>query len=196
MLYEVITPLIEESEALNAKSAVELYQEVSRSFGSYNVGLLHGRMKNSEKEEIMRKFKKGGIDILVSTTVIEVGVNIPNASIMLVSDAHRFGLSSLHQLRGRVGRGEHASYCFLISETENDISRITSYNVCYTKLLRLYPSFFLLFFIKFLKSSMAKTPRITSYNVCYTKLLRRDPHSTVAGQAVRGVSRTELWYSP
>lgn len=118
-----VAPLIEESEALNAKSAIELYQEVSMVFGSYNVGLLHGRMKNSEKEEIMRKFKKGGIDILVSTTVIEVGVNIPNASIMLVSDAHRFGLSSLHQLRGRVGRGEHASYCFLISETENDISR-------------------------------------------------------------------------
>ncbi len=118
-----VAPLIEESEALNAKSAVELYQEVSRAFSSFNIGLLHGRMKNTEKEEIMRKFKKGGIDILVSTTVIEVGVNIPNASIMIVSDAHRFGLSALHQLRGRVGRGEHASYCFLISETENDVSK-------------------------------------------------------------------------
>ena len=118
-----VAPLIEESEAMNAKSAIELYQEVSRVFGSFNVGLLHGRMKNNEKEERMRKFKKGAIDILVSTTVIEVGVNIPNASIMLVSDAHRFGLSSLHQLRGRVGRGKHASYCFLISETENDISK-------------------------------------------------------------------------
>ncbi len=118
-----VAPLIEESEALNAKSAVELHGEVCEKFSGFDVGLLHGRMKNTEKEEVMRKFKKGEIDILVSTTVIEVGVNIPNASVMLISDAHRFGLSALHQLRGRVGRGEHASYCFLVSQTENDISK-------------------------------------------------------------------------
>ena len=91
-------------------------------FKNRRLGLIHGRQKNIEKQEIMRKFKKGEIDILISTTVIEVGVNVPNASIMVIRDAQRFGLSSLHQLRGRVGRGKYQSYCFLESSTENDIS--------------------------------------------------------------------------
>ena len=118
----VVSPLIEESETLNVKSAEETYEEYSILFKNRRLGLIHGRQKNIEKQEIMRKFKKGEVDILISTTVIEVGVNVPNASIMVIRDAQRFGLSSLHQLRGRVGRGKYQSYCFLESSTENDIS--------------------------------------------------------------------------
>ena len=118
----VVSPLIEESETLNVKSAEETYEEYSILFKNRRLGLIHGRQKNIEKQEIMRKFKKGEIDILISTTVIEVGVNVPNASIMVIRDAQRFGLSSLHQLRGRVGRGKYQSYCFFFFFTENDIS--------------------------------------------------------------------------
>jgi len=107
---------------LNVKSAQETFEEYSAIFSNWKIGLIHGRQKYQEKEEVMRLFKKGEIDILVSTTVIEVGVNVPNASIMVIRDAQRFGLSSLHQLRGRVGRGSHQSYCFLESETTNKIS--------------------------------------------------------------------------
>jgi ATP-dependent DNA helicase RecG len=119
----IVAPLIEESEKLSVKSAMELYEEMREKFSEFNVGLLHGKMKNSEKEEVMGKFKQNKIQILVSTTVIEVGVNVPNATIMMITDANRFGLAGLHQLRGRVGRGEHKSYCFLVAKTENDISR-------------------------------------------------------------------------
>lgn len=114
-----VAPLIEESEKLSAKSTMELFEEVSTYLKGFRVGLLHGKMGNKEKDEIMNGFKKGDINILISTLVIEVGVNVPNASIMVISDSERFGLSTLHQLRGRVGRGEHQSYCFLISKTEN-----------------------------------------------------------------------------
>ena len=118
----VVSPLIEESETLNVKSAEETFEEYSSIFRARKLALIHGKQKNIEKQEIMRKFKKGELDILISTTVIEVGVNVPNASVMVIRDAQRFGLSSLHQLRGRVGRGKYRSYCFLESETENDIS--------------------------------------------------------------------------
>lgn len=119
-----VSPLIDESESLSVKSATALYDELSENqLKSFNLGLLHGRMKNNEKESVMSEFKKGNLDVIVSTTVIEVGVNVPNASIMVISDANRFGLSALHQLRGRVGRGEHRSYCFMIADTDNDISK-------------------------------------------------------------------------
>lgn len=118
----VVSPLIEESETLNVKSAEATYAEYLEIFKSRRVALIHGKLKNKEKQEIMEEFRKGRIDILVATTVIEVGVNVPNASIMVIRDAQRFGLSSLHQLRGRVGRGEYRSYCFLESETENEMS--------------------------------------------------------------------------
>ena len=118
-----IAPLIEESEKLAAKSTEELYEEVSKKLPMYKIGVLHGRMKNSEKDEIMKRFKNRELDILVSTTVIEVGVDVPNATIMVINNSERFGLSALHQLRGRVGRGEYQSYCFLVSKTENATSK-------------------------------------------------------------------------
>lgn len=117
-----IAPLIDESEKSNLKSVYELAQEVEKYLTDYKIGILHGKMKTLEKDEVMHKFKNQELDIIISTTVIEVGVNVPNASIITISDAERFGLSSLHQLRGRVGRGEHQSYCFLISKSENETS--------------------------------------------------------------------------
>ena len=118
----IVSPLIEESETLNVKSAQETYEEYLSIFPNRKIGLMHGQQTYKEKQKVMEEFKKHELDILVSTTVIEVGVNVPNASIMVIRDAQRFGLSSLHQLRGRVGRGKYQSYCFLESETTNEIS--------------------------------------------------------------------------
>lgn len=118
-----VAPLIEDSEKLSAKSVEELEIEVRDRFPNRSIGVLHGKLKNKEKDEIMMKFKNKEFDILVATTVIEVGVDVPNATIMVISDAQRFGLSALHQLRGRIGRGEYASYCFLLSRTQNDVSK-------------------------------------------------------------------------
>ncbi|MGX7173447.1 ATP-dependent DNA helicase RecG [Enterococcus ratti] len=118
----VICPLIEESEALDVKNAVEIYEKLSTLFApQYEVGLLHGKMRNQEKEAIMENFKENKMQILVSTTVIEVGVNVPNATVMLIMDADRFGLAQLHQLRGRVGRGSDASYCVLVANPKNEL---------------------------------------------------------------------------
>ena len=113
----VICPLIEESEAVQAKAATEEYERLSNEvFPDLRLGLLHGRMAARDKEEAMRRFRDGEIDILVSTAVVEVGIDVPNASVMVVEGAHRFGLSQLHQFRGRVGRGDQKSYCLLLSE--------------------------------------------------------------------------------
>lgn len=117
-----VASLIDESDKLSAKSTEELYNEVLKNLPGYRVGILHGRMRNKEKDEVMHQFKNNELDILVSTLVIEVGVNVPNSSIMVITNSERFGLATLHQLRGRVGRGEHQSYCFLLSNTENDSS--------------------------------------------------------------------------
>lgn len=120
----VVCPLIEESETLTIESASELYNELSEEvFQEYEVGLLHGRMNSKDKDLMMEKFKNNEINILVSTTVIEVGVNVPNANIMVIVNAERFGLAQLHQLRGRVGRGEYQSYCILINEGNSKIAR-------------------------------------------------------------------------
>ena len=117
----VISPLIEESEALDLKNAIALEEELKAYFGDKaQVALLHGKMKSEEKDTIMQDFKKGKTDILVSTTVIEVGVNVPNATVMLIMDADRFGLSQLHQLRGRVGRGDKQSYAVLIANPKTE----------------------------------------------------------------------------
>lgn len=118
----VICPLIEESEALDVKNAVEIYEKLRELFApEYEVGLLHGKMKNQEKDQIMETFKENQLQILVSTTVIEVGVNVSNATVMLIMDADRFGLAQLHQLRGRVGRGSEASYCILVANPKNEL---------------------------------------------------------------------------
>jgi ATP-dependent DNA helicase RecG len=111
----VVLPLVEESEKLDLRSAIEEYQKLQETvFPEFSVGLLHGRMASAEKEEAIANFRDGQTQILVSTTVIEVGVDVPNATVMLVENAERFGLSQLHQLRGRVGRGAAASYCLLV----------------------------------------------------------------------------------
>lgn len=120
----VVCPLVEESEVLDVKSATEVYDELQyRFFTDLRIGLLHGKMKPSEKDEVMEEFKNHELDILVSTTVIEVGVNVPNATVMVVENAERFGLAQLHQLRGRVGRGKSKSYCCLIYKSRSDVCK-------------------------------------------------------------------------
>jgi len=114
----VVFPLIQESEKLDLKNLVEGYNAMCEIFPNYKISYLHGKMKSDEKGEIMAKFKSGETQILLSTTVIEVGVDVPNASVMVVESAQRFGLSQLHQLRGRVGRGAEQSYCILMSKME------------------------------------------------------------------------------
>ncbi|USN48961.1 MAG: ATP-dependent DNA helicase RecG [Pseudobdellovibrionaceae bacterium] len=110
----VVYPLVEESDKMDLKNAVTEYENLQAEFPEYRLGLLHGKMKPAEKEAVMREFRDGNIDMLVATTVIEVGVDVPNANIMVIEHAERFGLSQLHQLRGRVGRGQHKSYCVLL----------------------------------------------------------------------------------
>ncbi|KAB3535221.1 ATP-dependent DNA helicase RecG [Alkaliphilus pronyensis] len=120
----IVCPLVEESEAIEAHSATETAEELKNTvFTNYRVGLLHGKMKAREKEAVMTSFKNGEIDILVSTTVIEVGVNVPNATIMLIENSERYGLAQLHQLRGRVGRGSHQSYCILVHDCKSEIAK-------------------------------------------------------------------------
>ncbi|PIC87590.1 ATP-dependent DNA helicase RecG [Sporosarcina sp. P20a] len=117
----VICPLIEESDKLDVQNAVEVHAELSNYFGGrYTVGLMHGRLPSAEKDQVMREFSEGKLNILVSTTVVEVGVNVPNATFMLIYDATRFGLAQLHQLRGRVGRGSDQSYCVLLANPSTE----------------------------------------------------------------------------
>ncbi len=120
----IILPLVEDSEKLEAKSAIAEHQHLaSQIFPSFRVGLLHGRLSSAEKDEVLNQFRDNQINILVSTTVIEVGVDVPNATVMLIENAERFGLSQLHQLRGRVGRGQHKSYCLLMNSSRVDTAK-------------------------------------------------------------------------
>ncbi|MBU0475111.1 MAG: ATP-dependent DNA helicase RecG [Bacteroidetes bacterium] len=115
----IVYPLVEDSDKLDLKAAESYFEELNSSiFRDYNVGLIHGKMKWDEKKEVMDKFAKKEFDILFSTTVIEVGIDIPNANIMVINDAHRFGLSQLHQLRGRIGRGAEQGFCILVTSDE------------------------------------------------------------------------------
>jgi ATP-dependent DNA helicase RecG len=118
----IVCPLVEESEVIEAQSASEIYNDVKRYFIGRNIGLLHGKMKKDEKNHIMSEFSIGNIDFIVSTTVFEVGVVVPNATIMMIENAERFGLAQLHQLRGRIGRGKHKSYCILVNGSESEES--------------------------------------------------------------------------
>lgn len=120
----VVFPLVEASEQLDLRSATEAMQELERNLAPHRVGLLHGRMKPDEKSAIMGAFSRNEVSVLVSTTVVEVGVNVPNATIMVVEEADRFGLSQLHQLRGRVGRGAHGGQCYLIASSAETSARL------------------------------------------------------------------------
>ena len=120
----IICPLVEESEAIQAKAAVAEYERLSKEvFPQLKLGLIHGRLSAAEKDDVMHKFRAGELDILVSTPVVEVGIDVPNATVMLVESADRFGLSQLHQFRGRVGRGSQQSYCMLLAENPSEIGR-------------------------------------------------------------------------
>lgn len=120
----IICPLIEESDKLDVQNAIDVYSMLSDIFrGKWNVGLMHGKLHSDEKDQVMREFSANHCQILVSTTVVEVGVNVPNATIMVIYDADRFGLSQLHQLRGRVGRGEHQSFCILMADPKSETGK-------------------------------------------------------------------------
>lgn len=118
----VVCPLIEETEAMDLQNAENLAEKMEGMFPNISIGLLHGKMRPAEKDEIMNRFAEGEIQVLVSTTVIEVGVNVPNANVMVVENAERFGLSQLHQLRGRVGRGGQQAYCILFAHGNNEVT--------------------------------------------------------------------------
>ena len=120
----IVFPLVEESEAVDAKAAVAEHERLAREvYPDLRLGLLHGRMKPAEKDVIMQDFRAGQIDILIATSVVEVGIDVPNATVMLIDGADRFGLAQLHQFRGRVGRGAERSYCVLLADDVNGDGR-------------------------------------------------------------------------
>ncbi|MGM7681738.1 ATP-dependent DNA helicase RecG [Cytobacillus sp. Hm23] len=120
----IICPLIEESDKLDVQNAIDVHSILTQYFSNkYNIGLMHGKLPSVEKEAVMRDFSTNNVQVLVSTTVVEVGVNVPNATFMLIYDADRFGLSQLHQLRGRVGRGENQSYCILLADPKSEVGK-------------------------------------------------------------------------
>jgi ATP-dependent DNA helicase RecG len=120
----VVCPLVDESETIESKAATEEYQRLSQDiFPDLSLGLLHGRMPAKDKDKVMRQFRDGELDILVSTPVVEVGIDVANATVMMIDGADRFGLAQLHQFRGRVGRGEHKSYCILMSDSASEIAK-------------------------------------------------------------------------
>jgi ATP-dependent DNA helicase RecG len=120
----VVYPVIEESETAAMKAAEQAYEQLTKFiYPDYKIGLLHGKMKADDKQRVMDEFKRGELQVLVSTTVIEVGVDVPNATVMVIEQAERFGLAQLHQLRGRVGRGGHQSYCILVTGKLNEIGQ-------------------------------------------------------------------------
>jgi ATP-dependent DNA helicase RecG len=123
----VVYPLIEESDAIDAAAATAGHEELAARFAERRVELLHGRMSGAERDEVMRAFLAGAVDVLVATTVIEVGIDVPNATVMIVEHAERFGLAQLHQLRGRVGRGAEQSWCIAFHAGENPPERLRAF---------------------------------------------------------------------
>lgn len=120
----IVYPLVEESDKVELKAAVTEAAVLSKTiFSGFRVGLLHGQMKGAEKEQTMKDFREGKFDILIATTVIEVGIDVPNATVMVIEHANRFGLATLHQLRGRIGRGKEKSYCLLLGAPGTDEAR-------------------------------------------------------------------------
>jgi len=128
----IVFPIIDESSKTEIKSLIAEFERINKEFSDYKTAMIYGRMKPSEKQKIMRDFSDGKIDILCATQVIEVGIDVPNANVMIIQNAERFGLASLHQLRGRIGRGEKDSVCFLISEAKNDEARERIKAMCET----------------------------------------------------------------
>lgn len=126
----VVAPLIEESEALDVKSAEEIYEELVAKHPNIRIGLVHGAMKQEEKDSVMEAFAEGNIDVLVSTVVIEVGIDVSNATVMVIENCERFGLAQLHQLRGRVGRGKHQSHCILVCGKESKVANMRNEIMC------------------------------------------------------------------
>ena len=127
----VVCPLVEQSEKQDLAAAVSVYENLrDHVFPQFGVGLVHGRMKNAEKEQVMEDFRKGKFKLLVATSVIEVGVNVPDATVMFVYGADRFGLSQLHQLRGRVGRGKEQAYCVLYTDNQNETTQLRMKLMC------------------------------------------------------------------
>ena len=123
----VVCPLVEESEAVDALPAEQVYENLrTRDLSDLRIELVHGRMKSADKDAVLERFRTGQADVLVSTTVIEVGVNVPNASVMVIENAERFGLAQLHQLRGRVGRGSDEAWCFLMAEPNERLKFLAS----------------------------------------------------------------------
>lgn len=126
----VVAPLIEESETLDVRSAAELYEELTAQYPDVRIGLVHGAMKQEDKDSVMEAFVEGKIDVLVSTVVIEVGIDVSNATVMVIENCERFGLAQLHQLRGRVGRGKHQSHCILVCGHESKIANMRNEIMC------------------------------------------------------------------
>ena len=120
----IVCPLVEENEMLDIKSAEEYFEELRQDeFAKYSVGLLHGKMPPKQKDKVMRAFASGEIELLICTTVVEVGIDVPNSAIMVIENAERFGLSQLHQLRGRIGRGPYRSTCIFITDNKGDATK-------------------------------------------------------------------------
>ena len=129
----VVAPLIEESESIDCKSAQEVYEELCVHYPRLRIGLVHGAMKQQEKDAVMESFQRGELDVLVSTVVIEVGIDVSNATVMVIENCERFGLAQLHQLRGRVGRGSEQSYCILVSGSDSGIAQKRNEILCSTE---------------------------------------------------------------
>jgi len=129
----IVFPLIEESEKISAKAVTEEFEKLKKVFPSHRLGILHGQMSQAEKESVMADFAAHRLDILVATPVIEVGIDVKNATVMVIENAERFGLASLHQLRGRVGRGEHESYCILVPQHAGSVAKERVDIICATR---------------------------------------------------------------